>query len=45
MANIVIGLIFASILIFALKKVYTDAKNNKCSCGSSCSDKSKCKKH
>ena len=42
--NIIVGLIFAGILIFASKKVYNDAKNKKCSCGSSCSDKSKCNK-
>jgi hypothetical protein len=42
--NIVVGLVFASIIVFAFKKVYTDAKNNKCSCGSSCSGKSKCNK-
>jgi tetrahydromethanopterin S-methyltransferase subunit E len=44
LANIIVGLIFASILILASRKVYKDAKNKKCSCGSSCSDKSKCGK-
>ncbi len=44
LVNIIVGLVFASIVIFALKKVYSDTKNNKCSCGSSCSDKSKCNK-
>jgi hypothetical protein len=44
LANIIIGLIFVSIVIFAFKKVYNDMKNKKCSCGSSCSDKSKCNK-
>ncbi len=46
LVNIVVGLVFAGILIFAFKKAYTDAKSNKCSCGSSsnCSDKSKCNK-
>jgi len=44
LGNIIVGLIFAGIVIFAAKKVYNDAKNNKCSCGSSCSDKSKCNK-
>ncbi len=44
LANIIVGLIFASIVAFALKKVYSDTKNNKCSCGSSCTDKSKCNK-
>lgn len=42
MGNVIVGLIFVSIIIFAAKKVYSDAKNKKCSCGSSCSDKSKC---
>lgn len=42
--NIIVGAIFAGIIIFALKKVISDAKNNKCSCGSSCSDKSRCNK-
>jgi len=37
--NIVVGLVFVSILIFAFKKVYTDIKYKKCSCGTSCSDK------
>ncbi|MEG0774275.1 FeoB-associated Cys-rich membrane protein [Clostridium sp.] len=44
MGNIIVGLIFVSIIIVAAKKVYSDAKNKKCSCGSSCSDKSKCNK-
>ncbi|MGH4123749.1 MAG: FeoB-associated Cys-rich membrane protein [Clostridium sp.] len=44
LTNIIVGLVFASILVFAFKKAYSDAKNNKCSCGSSCSDKSKCNK-
>lgn len=44
MGNIIVGLVFAGIIIFAFKKVYSDTKNNKCSCGSSCSDKSKCNK-
>ena len=42
--NIIVGLVFACIVLLAFKKAYTNAKNNKCSCGSSCSDKSKCKK-
>ncbi|HHV58947.1 MAG TPA: FeoB-associated Cys-rich membrane protein [Clostridiaceae bacterium] len=37
MGNVIIGLVFAVIFIFALKKVYIDAKNKKCSCGSACS--------
>ncbi|MBU3190011.1 FeoB-associated Cys-rich membrane protein [Clostridium bowmanii] len=49
MVNIIVGLVFASIIILAIRKVYKDTKNNKCSCGSSCgkscSDKSKCNKH
>jgi len=44
LGNIVVGLIFASILIFAFTKVFNDAKNNKCSCSSSCSNKNKCNK-
>ncbi len=46
LANIIVGLIFAVIIIIALRKVYSDAKNKKCSCGSSCgcSDKSSCHK-
>ncbi|WP_432407555.1 FeoB-associated Cys-rich membrane protein [Wukongibacter sp. M2B1] len=42
--NIVIGTIFGAIVIFAFMKVRSDAKNNKCSCGSSCSSKGKCHK-
>lgn len=42
LGTIIVGLIFVGILIFATKKVYSDAKNKKCSCGSSCSSKSKC---
>ncbi|WP_291576231.1 FeoB-associated Cys-rich membrane protein [Clostridium sp. UBA4548] len=42
MGNIIVGLVFLVIFGFAFKKVYSDTKNNKCSCGSSCSDKSKC---
>ncbi|WP_083757183.1 FeoB-associated Cys-rich membrane protein [Alkaliphilus oremlandii] len=42
--NLIVGLIFAAIVAFAAKKVISDAKNKKCSCGSSCSDKSKCGK-
>lgn len=45
LANIIVGLIFASVVIFALKKVRNDAKNNTCSCGRSCSKKDKCNKH
>jgi hypothetical protein len=46
MGTIIVGLIFAGILIVASKKVYRDIKNNRCSCGSSsnCTDKSKCNK-
>lgn len=42
--NIIVGLVFACIIAFAARKVYMDAKNQKCSCGSSCSNKSKCNK-
>lgn len=42
--NILVGLVFAGIVLFAFVKVYSDSKNNKCSCGSSCSNKSKCSK-
>ena len=46
MANIIVGLIFAAIILLASKKVYHNAKNNSCNCGSSssCSNKSKCNK-
>ena len=43
--NIVVGIVFAGIIIFAATKVYKDAKNKKCSCGSSCSEKNKCHKN
>lgn len=42
--NILVGLVFGSILFLAARKVYNDIKNNKCGCGCSCSDKSKCSK-
>jgi hypothetical protein len=45
LGSIIIGLIFAAIIFFAGKKVYKDMKSNKCSCGSSCSVKSKSKCH
>ncbi|WP_187119046.1 FeoB-associated Cys-rich membrane protein [Bacillus marasmi] len=43
-ATIVVGVIFAGILIFATRKVVSDAKNKKCNCSSSgsCSSKTKC---
>ncbi|SEN37887.1 Virus attachment protein p12 family protein [Mesobacillus persicus] len=41
-ATIVVGLAFAMILLFAVKKVYSDAKNQKCSCSSACSPQTKC---
>lgn len=41
-ADIIVGLVFAGILIFAFTKVYKDIKNKRCGCGSSCSDKSRC---
>ncbi|NLC68183.1 MAG: hypothetical protein GX754_05240 [Clostridiaceae bacterium] len=43
--NIIIGVRFAEIFIFALRKVYGDMKDRKCRCGSACSDKSKCCKN
>lgn len=44
LANIIVGGVFAAIIIVAFRKVRRDAKNNTCSCGSSCSNKNKCKK-
>lgn len=41
-STIIVGLIFAGILYFAGKKAFSNIKNNKCNCGTSCSDKSKC---
>ena len=44
-ANILVGAVFAVIIIFAVRRVRRDAKNNSCSCGSgSCSSKDKCDK-
>lgn len=40
--TLVVGLFVAVIVGFALRKTVRDIKNNKCSCGSTCSDKSKC---
>lgn len=40
--TILVGVVFAGIFAAAFRKVYLDAKNKKCSCGSSCSSKSKC---
>lgn len=42
--TIIVGVIFAGIILFAAKKTISDAKNKKCSCGTSCSSaqKSKC---
>ena len=46
LANIIVGLIFAAIVLSAFKKVRNDVKNQTCSgCGSSCSNKSKCGKN
>ena len=39
LSTIIIGLIFAAILFFAGKKAFSNIKNNKCNCGTSCSDK------
>jgi len=44
LGNIIVGLVFAGIVIFALTRVISDAKNKKCSCGSSCCGKTKCNK-
>ena len=41
-ATIIVGVVFAAVILLAGKKVYIDTKNNKCSCSSSCSDQSKC---
>jgi hypothetical protein len=41
-ATIVVGLVFAGILIMATKKVFSDAKNKKCNCSGSCSIKNTC---
>lgn len=40
--TIIVGLVVLTIIGFALRKSVSDIKNNKCSCGSTCSDKSKC---
>ena len=46
LANIVVGLVFAAIVLHAFKKVRNDVKNNTCSgCSSSCSSKNKCNKN
>lgn len=42
MGNIIIGFIFVVIIGFAGYKAFSDAKNNKCSCGSSCPKKDRC---
>lgn len=42
LANIIVGVIFAAVVLIAFNKVRKDAKSNTCSCGGSCSDKSKC---
>lgn len=46
MANIIVGLVFAAIVLLAARKVYQNAKNKSCSCGSSgsCSSKGNCNK-
>ena len=45
LGNIIVGVVFAAIVIFALTRVISDAKNKKCSCGSGgCSGKTKCNK-
>jgi len=45
LATIVVGLIFAGIMWVAFKKTRKDLKDNKCNCGGSCSDISKCHKY
>ncbi len=42
MPTIIIGLIFASIVIFAFTKAKKDVKANKCAGCSGCSNKSQC---
>ncbi|MCM1990671.1 FeoB-associated Cys-rich membrane protein [Oceanirhabdus seepicola] len=44
LANIIVGVIFTGIIIFAFKKAHNDMKNNKCGGCSGCSKKSKCHK-
>lgn len=44
LGNIAVGLVFLGIFAYAFKKAFGDIKNRKCSCGSSCSDKSACGK-
>ncbi|WP_379137448.1 FeoB-associated Cys-rich membrane protein [Paenibacillus sp. sgz500958] len=39
--TIIVGLVFAAIVGFAARKVVLDSRNNKCSCGSTCSDKNR----
>ena len=42
--NIIVGLVFAGIIIVAFIKTRKDMKNNKCAGCSGCSKKSKCHK-
>lgn len=42
MINYIIAAVFLGIFYFAFRKTARDIKSNKCSCGSSCSDPSKC---
>lgn len=45
LANIIVGIIFAAVVLIAFNKVRKDAKNNTCAgCGGGCSNKSKCGK-
>lgn len=44
LANIIVGVILIVVIGSATYKSYQDMKHNKCSCGSTCSNKSKCHK-
>ncbi|MCT4634567.1 MAG: FeoB-associated Cys-rich membrane protein [Firmicutes bacterium] len=42
MVNIIVGGIFLGIIALAFSKTRKDIKENKCSCGSSCSSSKNC---
>lgn len=42
LANIIVGLVVFVLISLAFIKTRNDIKNNKCSCGSSCSGKKSC---
>lgn len=42
LGTVIVGAVFAGILLWALSKTRKTLKDNQCSCGSSCSDKSRC---